>query len=185
MEPTPEQRCETIFRATVDAMRREYASSESARKRHLKARLKECYRRHAKIAVERFAQANPDGIPVLIGKHFTFSLLNCAAKYGIDPTEYLDLCIGNNPEPSKPGSPFMREWGGALHAMEAEFADIATRLSGSTGADDYIIWVHEKQEARGGQDCSIYGPDEIIQAGDNWALLMQITRQRIAELTKP
>jgi len=68
--------------------------------------------------------------------------------------------------------------------MQTELIRIGAKLQGNSGSSDYVVWCHEKEEeVNPGNSCSIFGPDEIEEAGDYDALYV-LTCERITEMSR-
>jgi hypothetical protein len=182
---SPDDRCRRILQRAMEDSLAEYAASKQTRTRHLVARLRQCFDKYVNEALLKFQDVEGfDAIPVLIGKHFSWVLIHVAANHSIDPSQFLSLIIGNNPERPLSGTAFMNTYGTILRAMEQDLEQVFARLQGQQGAIDYIAWTHEMQDARGRESVSIFGPDDIREAGGDWELLKALTRTRIAALTQ-
>ena len=177
---------EEILNESIQALEAHYKEDEETRSYHLADRFVECYKKYSNAASEEFVGKKGEGpVPVLIGKHFTWAFIQKAAHYKIKAIHYTNMVIANNPQ--KPGDLFLAEWGNFLQSMEKELDSIATKLSGETGPNDYVVWCHQQMERRqplGEIHCSIYGPEEIIKAGRKYKELLELTQLRIAQIQK-
>ncbi len=154
------------------------------RKEHLASRLRQCFKHHNALATEDFHRKNGSGeIPVLIGKHFIWVFLREVAKHEIGPLQNFDLVMAGNPE--EPSQQFQQEWGSFLDAMTKDLEAIGAKLSGPQGADDYVIWKHQKSATESDNPdethVSIFAPHEFRQAKD-FDELFALTKLRIAKM---
>ncbi|MCX6707489.1 MAG: hypothetical protein NT001_05115 [Candidatus Woesearchaeota archaeon] len=174
---------EQILNDKIAYLQEQYQQDGSLQKKHMAGRFRECYDRHYESAVEKFKELyGENAIPVLIGKHFSWTLIKKAAEYGSDVSYYAGLLPANNPQ--QPSDEFIKEWGDMLSDMEKELDTIAIKLKGEYGPKDYIAWIHEQsasKQPKGTVHVSIYGPKEINEAGD-FDDLFELTCKYIANL---
>ncbi|MBU0535961.1 MAG: hypothetical protein KKE20_03280, partial [Nanoarchaeota archaeon] len=119
---------EKILENRIASLQDMYVNDESLRKKHLAGRLRESYEVYSEIALEEHRKKYGDVPAVLVGKHFTWGLIDIASRYGLDISDYLGMCLANNPE--KPGEVFLKEFGKIYTGMESDLKRIAEELSG-------------------------------------------------------
>jgi hypothetical protein len=174
-----------ILEDTIAKLESRYLQDKTEQSKILAYRMKEYFDVHIDEVITKFHEKyGTEAIPVLIGKHFIWSMLNVATRYTQDISCFFGLSGFNNPE--EPGEAFKEEWGDYLKAMETDLDSIGKKLTGDMGALHYIVWVHEQSELhapQGEEHMSIYSLNELRQSKD-YARLFEMTCKRIEEIKK-